>query len=111
MRGGYELAHQSQVLQRDLKAEEILRAPGEEAYGYVREYPDARSPYDVVVKAPNAPGLAWTAFHTVGDFKKFVAAYGLKIRGSTAPGQSFHLVMPRKPRFKKLRCAGPAKDW
>lgn len=105
MRGGYELPHQAQTLQRDLPGETIDSHRGQSSYAYSSEKPIGVG-YKIIVKQPGAASLAWTAFRDVDEFKKFCKAYGLKVKGSLAPGSSFELKIPSKPRMQKLRCKG-----
>lgn len=104
MRGNYELAHQSQTLQRDLKAEEINSSRGEVAAGYVCRNTKDCGGYTFLVRSPGHPTLAWTAFHDRRDLTTFVDAYGLKLKGSLTPGSHFEVQIPSKPKMRKLRC-------
>ena len=106
-RGSHKLPHQSQTLKRDLTAEDIRgRFRNHSAMAWMIE--DVDRPrfgnYRFVIRSPGEPALPWTAFHTKTDLRRFVRAYGLKIRGTLTPGTPFRLDIPARPRFAKIVC-------
>lgn len=104
-RGSYELAHQSQITRRDLTGEEIRSHLGAECLGWKltpEQIEDRKAgrdpglPYAFLVRAPNAPSLAWKAFYTEEALKVFCLAYSILVV-ETWPaegGGSFKLRLP-----------------
>lgn len=113
-RGTYELAHQSQVTQRDLKAEEIFGRGsskgyrGQESLGWTltdeQRASGRHGRYRFLIREPGAPGLAWTAFEDKAKFRAFLKAYGLQLRGKLEPGTQFKVKVPQQPKMRRLVC-------
>jgi hypothetical protein len=103
-RGEHKLPHMSQVLGRDLNAEELARYPGARAMGWTltdeqveeRRLGIDRSglPYRFLVWSPSSCSLAWTAFYEKAELRAFCDAYGIAIEGELTPGSRFHLRLP-----------------
>lgn len=113
-RGGYKLAHMSQVLGRDETAEKLAKHAGGTAYSYcltddqVEDCRAGRSPhlpYRYLVRSPESSALAWTAFYTRDALDAFCAAYAITIEGDPSPGQSFYL------RFPVAGACFPSLEW
>ena len=103
-RGNHKLPHMSQVLGRDLNAEELARYPGVRAMGWTltdEQVEDRRSgidcsglPYRFIVHSPSSCALAWTAFYKLVELRVFCDAYGIAIEGELTPGSRFYLRLP-----------------
>lgn len=99
-RGAHVLPNQSQIMRRDLCAEELARCGrfGKRALGFTLNDDDIRERggpgYRYLVRAPGASALAWTAFRERVELDAFAAAYGMRVEGELVPDERFEVVLP-----------------
>lgn len=114
MRGKLLLGHQSQVLQRDLTGEEILKNRGAVCSAFAitpeqaKTFDPFRNPRLYYVKFPNAPALSWVAFETIEGLQQFCEAYNLTCE-PTVPvqGKDFRVILPDGPEGFQPLHGGP----
>jgi hypothetical protein len=101
MRGEYELAHQPQIIKRDLQFETISRNLGGFAFAYrvsEKQLEERRAKglfHEYLMYVPGSYGTPWTAFRTCGDMDKWLDAYGMSLDIDPQPGDQFRVLFPK----------------
>jgi hypothetical protein len=117
-RGQHYLPHQSQMIRRDLNAEQIKRHPGARAMGW-RRSPEQiadernkgfRAVYEYLVHSPESVAMSWTAFYTLEGLQTFAEAYNLTLDPAIpVAGDRFQVLLPMSDTaFKPLVDTGEA---
>jgi hypothetical protein len=118
MRGEYELAHQPQIIKRDLCAETVSRHLGGFAHAYrmtERQFEERKRQgihYEYQIYSPGSYGTNWTAFRTTADLNTWLDAYGMSLDVEPKPGDQFRVLFPKSlDEMKELVDDGREYPW